>query len=123
MRWLKATALIITAFLAAGDTRGQEAAPHYQTLVNAEILAVGGVGFAARISDTEIAFQKILAEDHAVETFSKLLTQAKRGGQVYALIGLYVKDRKAFGREAKLFRASLAKDEQIMTQTGMHDHA
>jgi len=118
MRWLKAMALIGAMLMAAGDSRGQEAATHYQVLVNAEILAFGGVGFAARISDTEVAFQKIMAEDHAVETFSKLLAEAKRGGQVYALIGLYAKDRRAFARQVKLFKAGLAKDEKIMIWTG-----
>ena len=118
MRYLKIIALAMVTLLATSDSRGQELSPELQKLMEVDIVAFGGVGFAGRISEAEIAFQKILAHDQAVEMFNRLTAEAKPAGQVYALYGLYLKDREAFKQRLTQVRAGIKKDQKILVQTG-----
>ncbi|HVF90020.1 MAG TPA: hypothetical protein VNH22_08125 [Blastocatellia bacterium] len=119
MRWLKVVTLAATALMAASNSGGQDASPDYQRLLDVGVFAFGGVGFAGTISEGEAAFRKILVEDHAVETFARVLSQGgKREAQVYALCGLYVRDHKAFKQQASQLKSGLPKGQTIMVQTG-----
>lgn len=118
MRYLKITALLIITLLAASSSRGQEVTPEFQKLMEVDIVAFGGVGFAGRISEAELAFQKVLAQDQAVEMFKRLAAQAKPAGQVYALYGLYLKDKEVFRQQLTQVRSGLKKDQKILVQAG-----
>lgn len=75
----------------------------YNTLKTVPHFAIGGVGFAAQTSEGENALRLLLKQKEATTVFQKLLKEANREGQLYALLGLKLTNSTLFAREAKPF--------------------
>jgi len=60
--------------------------------------ALGGVGVAGTISEGERALREVLKQSDAVAQLEVLLPEASGPGQLYALLGLRVRDRDAYRR-------------------------
>ncbi|MBX7224173.1 MAG: hypothetical protein K1Y36_29940 [Blastocatellia bacterium] len=68
----------------------------FTTLLQAKTFAMGGVGVAGTTSAEEKALRELLGSKQSVAVFNTLLEQAQPAGKIYALLGLSVKDQKAF---------------------------
>jgi hypothetical protein len=98
------------------NQRDEPARQAFARLMAAEAFAIGPVGFAARTSETETAFRALLADAHAVDAFHQLIADAKPEGRAYGLLGLYIKDRNDFEKEAARIRdASPEQRVQVMS--------
>lgn len=75
------------------DGKGRAA---YETLKSAPFFAIGGVGFAGTTSEPEEALRVLLQQKEASAAFQALLKEARIEGQLYALLGLRIKDKKAY---------------------------
>lgn len=60
--------------------------------------ALGGVGVAGTMSEGERALREVLKQSDAVAQLEVLLPEASGPGQLYALLGLRVRDRDAYRR-------------------------
>lgn len=89
----------------------------YTKLMTAEVFAIGPVGFAAQISETEKALRVLLADPHAVDAFHQLVDDARPAGQAYGLLGLYLKDREAFEATAARIRDA-SPEQQVQVMSG-----
>ena len=75
------------------------------------MFALGGIGVAGTISSGERALREILEKPDAVAQLERLLTNATPAGQLYALLGLRMKDRAAYNRAVLKLKSSDAKVE------------
>jgi hypothetical protein len=73
----------------------------YKKLLDAHLFNFGGVGFASQITPEEKAFRVLLESWNPVSAFKRLLSEANPEGQLYALYGLYLRDRDSFKKEAE----------------------
>ncbi len=76
----------------------------YCTLSTVDAFNVGGFGLASATYKGEKALRVLLNEKHSLNAFKNLLDYATPEGQMYGLIGLYIKDKSSFDDEVKLFR-------------------
>jgi hypothetical protein len=67
-------------------------------LQDANQFALGGVGAAGIISQSEAALRTILDESDAVTQLEKMLPHATDAGRLYILVGLRMRDRSAYKR-------------------------
>jgi hypothetical protein len=98
-----------------------QADPHtaYEQLLHAPIFSIGPVGFAAQTSESELALNLLLNEKEAVAVLKDLLANATTlAGRMYALYGLYVKDREVFKQELKRYKAERGMEGVVATQSG-----
>lgn len=77
----------------------------YHTLATVDIFNVGGFGIASVTYKGEKALRILLNEKHSLDAFKSLLDYATLEGQMYGLMGIYIKHKSSFDDEAKLFRA------------------
>ena len=84
------------------NPQGQAA---YRTLKNTSTFALGGIGFTGAISEPEKALRVLLKQKDASAAFQALLQEARIEGQLYALIGLWWKDRQAFRQKIAAYRS------------------
>jgi len=76
----------------------------YYTLSTVDAFNVGGFGLASATYKGEKALRVLLNERHSLNAFKSLLDYATPEGQMYGLMGLYIKDKSSFDDEVKLFR-------------------
>ncbi|MEY2579068.1 MAG: hypothetical protein QOI49_1892 [Verrucomicrobiota bacterium] len=102
---LSAIAILI---LLVPTTRSEQSAPDV-TLRKTELFALGGIGAAGSMSEGERALREVLNESGVTARLEKLLSDASPAGQLYALLGLRVRDRAAYERALRKLRTTNAK--------------
>ena len=79
------------------------------TLRKTELFALGGIGVAGTMSEGERALREVLKESDVAARLEKLLSDASPAGQLYALLGLRLRDRAAYERALGKLRTNDAK--------------
>ena len=102
------------------------------TLRKADSFALGGVGVAGTMSQGEGALREILKQSDAVSHLENLLPEASPAGQLYAFVGLRVRDRAAYQRavakygqrnaEVETMRGCMLQREPFATLVKQIDH-
>ena len=77
----------------------------FQTLLNAKIFNIGGVGWAMQITPEEEAFKILFQSGTSIKEFQRLVDQASPEGQLYALFGLHLMAPDIFRTEAEKLKA------------------
>jgi len=77
--------------------------------------ALGGVGYAGVMSEGERSLREILKESDAATRLESVLPNASAAGQLYALLGLRLRDRAAYARALEKYRAN---DANVQTMRG-----
>ncbi|MFD0892746.1 hypothetical protein KBB96_15090 [Luteolibacter ambystomatis] len=75
-------------------------------LKSAQQFAIGGVGIAGTTSPAESALRALLNRPDAVAECKKLVSDATPAGKLYGLLGLKLKDAKAFEEAFPAFKDS-----------------
>ena len=88
--------------------QSEQSAPDV-TLRKTELFALGGIGVAGTMSEGERALREVLNESGITPRLEKLLSDASPAGQLYALLGLRVRDRAAYERALQKLRTMDAK--------------
>ena len=70
--------------------------------------ALGGVGVAGTMSEGESALREVLKETDAVTRLENALPNSSPAGQLYALLGLRLRDRAVYQRALEKYRANNA---------------
>jgi hypothetical protein len=102
---LSATAALI---LSVPCAQSEQSAPD-ATLRKAQLFALGGIGVAGSMSEGERALREVLKEPDVPARLEKLLSDAPPAGQLYALLGLRLRDRTAYERALGKLRITDAK--------------
>lgn len=74
------------------------------SLARENVFALGGVGVAGTMSSGEKDLRTVLKETDAVRQFQSLLKNASPAGQLYALVGLRLRDRPSYEQAMPAFR-------------------
>jgi hypothetical protein len=74
------------------------------SLARENAFALGGVGYAGTMSGGEKDLRAILTQPDAVQQLQSLLQDASPAGQLYALLGLRLRDRPAYEQAVPAFR-------------------
>jgi hypothetical protein len=74
------------------------------SLARENAFALGGVGVAGTMSSGEKDLRALLKEADAVQQLQSLLKNASPAGQLYALLGLRLRDRPAYDQAMPAFR-------------------
>jgi hypothetical protein len=74
------------------------------SLARENVFALGGVGVAGTMSSGEKNLRAVLKEADAVQQLRSLLTNASPAGQLYALLGLRLRNRPAYEQAVPDFR-------------------
>jgi hypothetical protein len=90
--------------LASSVSAEEEASRAASSLAREPVFALGGVGVAGTISPGESDLRAILKEANAVQQLQSLLKNASPAGQLYALLGLRLRDRAAYEQAVPAFR-------------------
>jgi hypothetical protein len=77
--------------------------------------ALGGVGYAGVMSEGERTLREILKQSDAPKKLESVLPNASAAGQLYALLGLRLRNRAAYQRALEKYRA---KDATVATMRG-----
>jgi hypothetical protein len=91
--------LSLTSFGANEATNGAAS-----SLARENAFALGGVGVAGTMSSGEKDLRAVLKEADAVRQLQSLLKNASPAGQLYALLGLRLRDRPAYEQAVPAFR-------------------
>jgi hypothetical protein len=102
---LAALALVI---LWVPVARAEQSAPE-TTLRKTDLFALGGIGVVGSMSEGERALREVLNEPGVTARLEKLLSDASPAGQLYALLGLRVRDRAAYERALGKLRTTNVK--------------
>jgi len=102
---LSAIAILI---LLVPCVQSEQSAPD-ATLRKAQLFALGGIGVAGSMSEGERALREVLKESDVAARLEKLLSDASPAGQLYALLGLRLRDRTAYERALQKMRTTDAK--------------
>lgn len=86
----------------------------YDTVRTAEWFSLGATGAAASISETELAFRRILRTPTAADDCRKLTAQGTLAGQLYGLLGLKLLKDTNYNTIAARYRFS--RKEVIVTE-------
>ena len=73
-------------------------------LARENVFALGGVGYAGTMSSGEKDLRAVLKEADAVRQLQSLLKDASPAGQLYALLGLRLRDRPGYEQAVPAFR-------------------
>ncbi len=84
-------------------------------LQHARIFALGGIGYAGVMSDGERALRTVLKQSDASMSLEAVLPHASVAGQLYALLGLRLRDRAAY---ARALHTLPPRDSQVETMRG-----
>lgn len=98
---LLALALLLTF---AASVPANEEASATAGLARENVFALGGVGVAGTMSSGEKNLRAVLKESDAVQQLQSLLKNASPAGQLYALLGLRLRDRPAYEQAVPGFR-------------------
>jgi hypothetical protein len=90
--------------LASSICAGEDASRAASSLARENVFALGGVGVAGTMSSGEKDLRTVLKEADAVRQLQSLLKNASPAGQLYALLGLRLRDRPAFEQAVPAFR-------------------
>lgn len=90
--------------LALSLDASEEASRASVSLAGENVFALGGVGVAGTMSGGEKDLRALLKEPDAVQQLKSLLKKASPAGQLYALLGLRLRDRPAFEQAVSEFR-------------------
>ncbi len=82
-------------------------------LQHIESFAIGGIGIAGTTSDGERALRVLLQDQKASGQLQNLLAHATPAGQLYALLGLRVRDRAAYDQALQTYKAPEVEVETI----------
>ena len=104
VRVVKLLALTLLMPLASSLWAGADASRPAASLAQETAFALGGVGVAGTISPGESDLRAILKEADAVRQLQSLLKNASPAGQLYALLGLRLRDRPAYEQALPDFR-------------------
>lgn len=85
------------------------------SLARENAFALGGVGVAGSMSSGETDLRVVLKEADAVQQLKSLLLNASPAGQLYALLGLRLRDRPAYEQAVVAFRK---RSDEISTMHG-----
>ncbi len=80
-----------------------------ETLRKTELFALGGIGEAGSMSEGERALREVLKGPDGPARLEKLLSDASPAGQLYALLGLRLRDRAVYERALQKLRTNDAK--------------
>lgn len=108
--WMAASSFLGVASLPAEERSVSEAA-----LRKAGSFALGGVGVAGTMSEGERALREMLNQPDVVARLESALPNASPAGQLYALLGLRLRDRAACERALEKYRAN---DATVQTMRG-----
>lgn len=108
--WIAASSLLWVALLRADERSDAEA-----LLRKAGSFALGGVGVAGTMSEGERALRGVLKEPDAIGRLESVLPNASAAGQLYALLGLRLRDRAAYQRALEKHGAN---DAKVQTMRG-----
>ena len=108
---LASTAVLIAAalLLSAGPAQAAEPGTGETVLQKTDMFALGGIGVAGTMSQGERALRELLRGSDALIRLDRLLSTASPAGQLYALLGLRLKDRAAYDRAVVKMRTTDAK--------------
>ncbi len=84
-------------------------------LKKSEVFRLGPVGFAPETPPEEFALRMLMAEDDCPSQFKRLFDEGSIAGKLYALTGLYYKDRSTFNELASGLRED---SRSVPRQTG-----
>ena len=92
----------------------------YQTLLEVDLFAIGGIGYSGKISEGERAFDVLIEEKEADSAFKSLVKNGTLEGGMYGLFGLKVIDCDCFQDEIESFKNTrISNDkEKLSTQSG-----
>jgi hypothetical protein len=93
----------------------EEAHRAYQSLLEVQVFAFGGVGFGGITSECEKAFRTILASTNALRLLQKTLANGSNEAKLYSLCGLRHLDKPSFESASK---ALVAADPKVTTMVG-----
>jgi hypothetical protein len=93
---------ILSPTLFAGAN--EAAASPASSLARENVFALGGVGVAGSMSSGEKDLRAVLKEADSVQQLQSLLKNASPAGQLYALLGLRLRDRPAYEQAVPAFR-------------------
>jgi hypothetical protein len=99
MRRRLITAFMVVAWLPVDATLNAAAVSSANSILRKTgSFALGGVGVTGTMSEGERALREVLKQSDAVVQLEGLLPEASGPGQLYALLGLRVRDRDAYRR-------------------------
>ncbi len=78
----------------------------YDTVRSTEWFSIGATGAGATISDTEIAFRKIVKAPEAKENCQKLAVEGTLAGRLYGVLGLKLLQDPTYQKASLPLRAS-----------------
>lgn len=90
----------------------------YLKLLRAPMFSIGPVGFAAQVSESELALRALLNEREVIPALKDLVAKASTEGKMYALYGLHLKDREIFKQEAEQYKKQQEAGTKVSTQSG-----
>jgi len=90
----------------------------YETLLKADKVSFGMVGYAATPTQLYGAYRTLLAEKENVNAFRLLLDKATPAGQTYALLGLKEKNLKEFQKAVKRYQNNSELNERVKVEVG-----
>ena len=115
LRTLAIESLFLAVFLSVATVGASEPGDSGAALHDAGSFALGGIGVAGTMSQGERALREILKKPDVVTRLEKLVTDASPAGQLYALLGLRIRDRAAYERALTQLRT---KDAKVQTARG-----
>ena len=111
-RALYATLLLATLSLPCDAMRAADAD---SVLRKAGSFALGGIGAAGTMSEGERALRDVLKQSDVSIRLEKLASEASPAGQLYALLGLRIRDRTGYERTREKLRKT---DGKVQTVRG-----
>jgi hypothetical protein len=93
----------------------EDASSASASLARENTFALGGVGVAGTMSGGEKDVRALLKEADAVQQLQSLLKNGSPAGQLYALLGLRLRDRPAYDQAVPAFRK---RSEEVSTLHG-----
>jgi len=90
--------------LAPSIDANEDASGASVSLAHENVFALGGVGVAGTMSGGEKDLRAVLKQAEAVQQLQSLLKKASPAGQLYALLGLRLRDRPAYEQAVPEFR-------------------
>lgn len=97
-------ALVVLIPLASPVSADEDANRAVSSLARENVFALGGVGVAGIMSSGESDLRAVLKETGAVQQLQSLLKKASPAGQLYALLGLRLRDRPSYEQALPAFR-------------------
>jgi hypothetical protein len=100
--------IVAPFLLCAGVVYAEQRSDPDSVLRTTSSFALGGVGVAGSMSEGERALREILKESDATARLESALPNATPAGQLYALLGLRLRDRAVYQRALEKFSGNNA---------------